>query len=134
MLSRAHRKAVLRLKGRHATDVIEVLDDLLHRIKGAALVGGPGRSAENARAVRRDLSACRQVFGLHRLRGDLGRVELTLGVVQLSLKQGRWRKRHLSYAAAVGHAASSDGPVIWASSVDARMTQLGNSSESCFSR
>jgi len=30
MLNRTNREAVLRLKGRHATDDVEVLDDLLH--------------------------------------------------------------------------------------------------------
>ena len=49
---------MLRLKGRHPTDDVEVLDDLLHHAlrKGAAVVDRPDRSTKDARAFRRDLN------------------------------------------------------------------------------
>ena len=78
---------MLRLKGRHPTDDVEVLDDLLHSAlrKGVAVVDRPDRSTKDTRAVRRDLNVGGHACSSYRLRGDLGRVARALGVVQFSL-------------------------------------------------
>ena len=55
---------MLRLEGRHPTNDVEVLDDLLHHAlrEGAAEVDRSDRSTKNARAFRRDLNVITKFF------------------------------------------------------------------------
>ena len=51
-----------------------------------AVLGSPDRSTKDTRAVRRDLNVDGHACSSYRLRGDLGRVALALGVLQFSLE------------------------------------------------